>query len=54
VRPPLSLTEGGTDVIVLEKVQLSLVCELDQTDVVGSTQVDELLGASIRGALHEV
>lgn len=49
-----SLTEVDADAIVLEEVQLSLVCELDHTDVVGSTQLDELLGESICGALREV
>lgn len=49
-----SLTEVDADAIVLEEVQLSLVCELDHTDVVGSTQLDELFGASACDALHEV
>lgn len=49
-----SLTEVDADAIVLEEVQLSVVCELDQTDVVGSTQVDGLLGASTCDAPQEV
>jgi hypothetical protein len=54
MRVTSSLTEGNADVIVLEEVQLSLVCEFNHTDVVGSTQVDGLLGASACDAPQEV
>jgi hypothetical protein len=49
-----SLTEDDADTIVLEEFQLSLVCELDHTDVVGSTQLDGLLGASACDPPQEV
>jgi hypothetical protein len=54
MRVTSSLTEGDADAMVLEENQLSLVRELDHTDVVGSTQVEELLGASACDAPQDV